>query len=393
MAWTALAALAALATLGPAAAAAPDPCGGVSLEASRVVSARPLRAVEKATPEEAACLDAIGRLLGGRAAIRSVTVAVRLPDAQRAAGVGPAIGDRYKAALVKGGVPEARISVVVPTATEGEAGTVAIVFAEKQAERAVAVIEMMGGTVTAGPDRGKLAPVTRGATLDPETYVATGAGSTAWIGLADGSRLRLGENSLLLVGRLHLDDDLERVVRLQLVSGELEVVARTGGERSIFDIGTRFGTAGVRGTRFRLTAGEAGTRLETLEGRVALAAAGDRPQVLVGAGQGAAIDGSGAAGQPAALPASPAVIEPLEGAVKPGAKLAWQPVDGAGRYTVELARDAEFTFDVRRAETSLPALAIDGQLDGGKWFWRVSAVGADGFVGPPSKVHAFERAP
>ncbi|MCA9541218.1 MAG: hypothetical protein KC620_20095, partial [Myxococcales bacterium] len=115
-------------TASPAAA---EPCGGLAFDGGRVVSARPLRAVEKPAPVEAECLDAIGKQLGGRASVRSITVAVRLSDAERAAGAGMRIGDQVKAALVRGGVPEARVSVVVPTATEGEQGTLAITFTEK----------------------------------------------------------------------------------------------------------------------------------------------------------------------------------------------------------------------------------------------------------------------
>ncbi len=383
------AALLALAVCLPVAAWADDPCGGLSLDAGRVASARVLRAVEKASPAEAACAAAIGQALGARAGVRSVTVAVRLSDAERAAGAGLRIGERFKSALAEGGVPAARISVVVPRVPEGQQGTVAISFTEKRAERAVAVIESMGGTVTAGGDRSKLAPVARGAQLDPETWVATGAGSTAWIGLADGSRLRLSENSLLFVGRLHLDDKLERVVRLKLVSGDLEAQVRSGGASSVFDISTRFGTAGVRGTRFRLSAGEGGTRLETLEGSVALAGTDAQPALVIAGGQGATLGRQGEAA-PAPLPGAPTATAPLEGPLKAGGALAWQAVEGAKGYTVDLSRDAEFTYDVRHLESAQPTLALDAGTEAGKWYWRVAAVGADGFVGPTSKVYAFD---
>ncbi len=377
---------------GPATARADDACGGLSLDAGRVVSARVLRAAEALSAPEAACADAIGKLLGTRAGIRSVTVAVKLPDAARAAGVGLKIGERFKAALAAGGVPDARISVVVPRAAEGEQGTVAITYAEKRAERSVAVIESMGGTVTVGADRSKLAPVARGATVDPETWIATGAGSTAWIGLADGSRLRLSENSLLFIGRLHLDDKLERVVRLQLVSGDLEAHVRTGGDSAVFDVDTRFGTAGVRGTRFRLAAGEGGTRLETLEGVVELAGKGEQPKISIAKGQGASLADGGDAGAPAALPGAPAATAPLKGEIKGGEALKWQAVTGASGYAVELSRDAEFTYDVRRFQSGGPELKVDAQVEPGKWFWRVAAVDGSGFTGPTSKVYAFDLA-
>lgn len=384
------AALALGVSFGPAPARADDACGGLSLEDGRVASARLLRAAEKVSEVEGACIDAIGKLLGTRAGIRSVTVAVRLPDAARAAGAGLRIGEIYKQALANGGVPEARISVVVPRASEGQQGSVAITYAEKRAERSVAVIESLGGTVTAGGDRSKLEPVARGATLDPETWIATGAGSTAWIGLADGSRLRLSENSLLFIGRLHLDDKLERVVRLQLVSGDLEAHVRSGGDSAVFDVDTRFGTAGVRGTRFRLAAGEGGTRLETLEGVVELAGKGEQPAVSITKGQGAALADGGKADTPQTLPVAPTATAPLKGEVPGGSALEWQTVTGASRYAVELSRDAEFTHDVRRFQSDGPKLKIDAEVEAGKWFWRVAAIDGAGFTGPTSKVYAFD---
>lgn len=374
---------------GPSPARADDACGGLSADAGRVVTGLPLRAVEKSSAAESACLAAVGKMLGTRAGLRSVTVAVRLSDAARAGGAGLRIGDRVKAALAAGGVPEARISVVVPRVPEGQQGTLAVSFTEKRARRSVAVIESMGGTVTAGADRSKLDPVARGATLDPETWVATGAGSTAWIGLADGSRLRLSENSLLFVGRLHLDDKLERVVKLQLVSGDLEAHVRSGGDSAVFDIDTRFGTAGVRGTRFRLSVGEGGTRLETLEGAVVLAAADSKPEVTISKGQGASL-AAGEVGSPAALPGVPEPTAPLQGPLKGDGALVWQSVAGAKGYLVQLSRDAEFTYDVRSFESAETRIAVDAAVEAGKWYWRVAAVGGAGLEGPTSKVYAFD---
>lgn len=370
-----------------------DPCGGISLAGGKVVSGRPLRALEKLPAEEQACVDAVGKAIGGRSAVRSVTVAVRLPDAQRAAGAGPKIGALYQRALVAGGVPEARVSIVSPAAARGEQGTVQISFTEKRAKRSVAVVEAVGGTVSAGADRSKLEPIDRGATLPADTYISTGAGSTAWIGLADGSRLRLAENSLLLVGRLHLNDALKRVVRLQLVSGELEADVRSEGKGAVFDVSTRFGTAGVRGTRFRLVANESGTRLETLEGKVELAAGEGKAAATVEAGQGATVAGDGAAGAVQTLLTAPAVTGPLKGSATPATRMVWQAVDGARGYVVELARDAEFTFGVRRYRSDGAEMAVEAALPAGKWFWRVAAVNEQAFVGTTSKVYAFEFEP
>ena len=76
--------------------------------------------------------------------------------------------------------------------------------------------------------------------------------------------------------------------------------------------------------------------------------------------------------------------------LKAGGALEWQAVAGASGYAVELSRDAEFTYDVRRIDSAKPTVTPDAGVEAGKWYWRVAAVGADGFVGPTSKVYAFD---
>ncbi len=47
--------------------------------------------------------------------------------------------------------------------------------------------------------------------------------------LADGSRLRLTPGSTLLIGSLHLNEELRRVVKLDLLTGEIEAAVSSGG--------------------------------------------------------------------------------------------------------------------------------------------------------------------
>ncbi len=371
-----------------AVAAAPDPCQGLLLRDGEVRTARRLPARAVLTADEEACARAAGAALVAAGGVRSVTIAVRLTDGQRAAGEAPTVAAAYTRSLVAGGVPEARISFVAPAATPGEAGQVALAYVERRADRPVARLDAVDGPVRRGPSRENLGPAARGDQLTPETWLSTGARASAWIELADGSRLRLGPDALLLVGRLFLNDQLRRVVKLQLERGQIEAVVTAGGQGSSFEISTRTTVAGVRGTRFRLTADENQSRLETLEGLVTLSRGS--AEIGVGAGQGADVKGADAP-SPAPLLPAPGVIGPLTGPLAAGAALTFESVAGAVGYRVELARDAEFSYDTRALDGPAAGVVPPSDLPGGRWFWRVAAVDARGLRGQPSKIHAFEQ--
>jgi hypothetical protein len=365
-----------------------DACGGLLLENGVVTTARRLTARLDVPKPELECVAELGAALKARRA-RSVTVAVRLPDALRAGGQGLQIGAKYQAALVLAGVPEARISVVVPVARPDEAGTVKVTYTEGGARSPVAIVEEAGGRVDAGPSADKLEPVTRGAPLTVGTVVSTGAGAAVWLGLADGSRIRLGPNASIRLGKLHLNAKLARVVELELLRGEIETRVAAGANGSVFDVRTPSGVAGVRGTQFRVSTGEADEmRLSTLEGRVAVTA--KDTEVTVPAGQRVRVVAGQPPSPPGALLEAPLVDAPLQGALPADRALRWRAVSGAARHQVELARDAEFTFDVRTFEAAADTLPMGAELPSGKWFWRVAGVDAEGFVGRTSRVYAFE---
>jgi hypothetical protein len=382
------ASLLALTLLAPAsAAAAPDPCGGLLLQDGEARTARRLPAAESLPADDAACVRAVGAALAAQGGLRSVTVSVRLDAARRAAGAGPKIGTAYTKLLVAGGVPEARVAVVVPTAAHGEEGLVSIAYVAKRSDRPVARLDAADGAVRTGPSEAALQPAKRGDQLPAETWVETGPKASAWLELADGSRLRLGASTLVFVGRLYLNEALRRVVKLDLRRGQVEADVKAGGAGSGFDISTRTTVAGVRGTRFRLTADEAGTRLETLAGKVVLS--GEQGELPVEAGQGAEV-GTDRRPAPAALLAAPTVEAPLTGPAPAGTRLKFAAIAGARTYRLELARDAEFSYDVREADLPGPGAPLPPGLAKGRWFWRVAAVSPAGLRGRPSKTHAFE---
>ncbi len=383
--------VAALVTPGVVAAA--GPCGELALVQGRVRTARPLVASETLGAADAACLEAAAGALAGLKGLRSVTISVRLADAARTKGAGLRIGETYSAALVKAGLRRSRISVVAPPAPHGTEGQVTLAYTERRSNRPVAQLEALHGKVTVGTDLAALRPAVRGARLSADSFVVTAAGASAALGLADGSRVRLAQGSRLLIGRMHLNDELERVVRLELQAGDLEADVRGAGPSSVFAVSTRTGVAGVRGTRFRLgVLADGGTRLETLEGVVELGSGQGAP-VKVSKGNGALLGKDGAVGDPVALLPAPLVEGPKQGELAKGAALRWKRVDGAASYRIDLARDAEFLYGVQTHEAATATLTLPDELEQGKWFWRVAALSRDGFEGATSKVYGVTWRP
>ncbi|MCP3137690.1 FecR family protein [Pyxidicoccus xibeiensis] len=373
----------------PALAAEADgPCGSLRFEGGLIETGRPLA---PKGPQTEACLKQVAEALKARPAIRSVTLAARLPDAERLDGQGLAVAKAAADVLVAAGLPRTRVSVVAPPSVPGEAARLQLAYLERPAQPAVARVRAASGEVSAGTAAAELRPRAPGDALYSGELLHTGPGARVELALADGSRVRLMADSSLRLGTIELMANLRRKVQLELLRGTVEADAAPSGEGSLFEVRTRSAVAGVRGTHFRVTAQEDGThRLETLEGRVALIAKKGDLDVIEGYGSRALPDS--APEPPRPLLKAPTMVDPRDGTFAAPPRLTWGAVSGARAYRVELARTADFAAGVRTHEAPAAELAVTN-LDQGKWFWRVVALDGEGFVGFPSKIFAFDVRP
>jgi hypothetical protein len=376
----------------PALAAEPaapaEPCGGVRFENGRVETGRPLA---PKGPETEACLKHVAEALKARPAIRSVTVAARLPDVERLDGQGLAVAKAAAEVLVAAGLPRTRVSAVAPPAVAGAPGQLQLAFIERPAQPTVARVRAASGDVSAGPAPAELRPRAPGDALFTGELIHTGPESRAELLLADGSSVRVMEDSLVRLGAIELMANLKRKVELELLRGTLETVAAPGGDGGVFEVRTRGAVAGVRGTHFRLSAQDDGfARLETLEGKVQLIGKKGDLDVVAGYGSRAMPDAAPEPVRP--LLVAPTLADPRGGTFRAPPKLSWWTVTGAKAYRVELARSADFAAGVQTYVSPATELEVPGSRVG-KWFWRVLAVDPDGFVGFPSKIFAFDVRP
>lgn len=373
-------------TLGAPAAAA-GACDALQVSDGRVQLAAPLGAGGQLLPDEMACLDTIGAALAARGGLRSVTVAARVRDAWRADGTGQRLAAIAGARIGSAGVPTARITMIVPPLGAGAGEGLTITFSESRDTRPVGRVLGATGAVTVGSSADQMVTAAAGAALEMGARVATGPSGSATLGLADGSRLRLEASSLLVLGRLTIDADMQRNVGIEVLAGEVTADVREAGGR--FEVQTTAGVAGVRGTTFRVAKGADGrTRLETLDGQVNLG--NEQGDVDVDLGMGSAIEAAQVPSPPQALPAMPEPSRPLD-ASRAARVLAWQAPDRAPAWRLELARDAEFTRDVSVVRGA-GARRHRPDLAAGVWYWRVASVDAGGFTGLWSPVHALRVA-
>jgi len=362
-------------------ALAADPCAGLSLGDGVVTTGLSLPAASPGG-DPAACVDEVGKRLAAMPGLRTVTVTAKVPDGARADGSATAAATAYVGRLVGAGLSAGRVSSVVAA---GDApGVIVISYAERTGTADVGTVTSASGEVRVGASVTALAPITSGNALPAETWVQTGTSGTAVLDLADGSRVRVRPNTQLQVGKLTLDENLQRVVLIDVQRGGIDTEVKAAAAGSSFQVRTAYGTAGVRGTIFRISADDE-ARLETLEGLVVLE--GSAGTVEVAAGKGSRVGPDGMPSAPVDLADGPRVIAPEEGPL-PSGGLKWQKAKGAQGYLVEVAADAEFVIDVSSYEVDKPGLSPD--VAAGRWFWRVAVIDSQRFIGEWSKVYGFD---
>ena len=367
---------------------AAEPCGGIKLDNGQLKAGKALPAKPDLAGDDLACVKAIGAALQARPQIRSITVAVRVASDRRQEGA--LIAAAWAKQLVAAGIPEARISTMVPTVAPGTATDVSVAYREPT-PRPVALVQAMTGKVSAGADVAKLSPASTGANLIQGDVVSTDKGSVARLALADGSFVSLLPESSIRLGRVELTADLKRAVRIELLRGKVEAIAEPKGSGSSFDIVTKTAIAGVRGTRFRIGDTPSGAMgVETLEGKVELKSeTGAKESVMIEAGKAAEVSVEGKATVPRNLLPAALVEPPYSGELPPTGKVQWKAVPGATGYKVEIGADGELATAFKVFAVTATELPLPKELTSGYWFWRVVAVDASGVAGFPSKTYSF----
>ncbi len=368
-----------------------DRCGGVKLEGGQVRLGKPISEEWVKSADGKGCLGDIVQEIDRYRLVRAVTVAALVPDAERASGKALASAKAIASALVEAGLPKNRVFGLAPAPRATDAMGISLRYVERAPEDVVARVAAVSGPVFLGADEASLKPAEPGMPVLVNELVKTGPGAKVIIHLKDGSGIEVKPESAIRMPVLEVSG-AARQVKIEVLRGGIVADVRKASQLSKFEASSRVSVASVRGTQFRLGVEEGEqTRIETLEGLVAVAPASEPKAVPVEvpAGQGTLVSAEGKVAPSKAIPAEPRVVGPLKGPLNQEQRFEWQPVTDAATYTVEVARDADFLVEAKAEKVSGAAtLSWPAPLAKGKWFWRVTASDSAGFAGPPSKVYA-----
>lgn len=215
---------------------------------------------------------------------------------------------------------------------------------------------------------------TVGQTLSEAALLNTAADGVLEIKLGDGSTLKLTPGSRVRLDRLrryHRDDVIE--ARSTLEQGRVEVQASPQ-RRKPLEIRTPFATAAVRGTQFRVGAGDEIVTSEVLQGAVNWAGATPSAGVALEGGFGSAGSRKGVLPAEQLLPA-PALIG-LPSQIQVVALNAVFPaVQQANAYRVQVSTDPRFDSILQERVVSDPRVDYLTTRDG-TLFFRVRPIAA-----------------
>ncbi len=323
--------------------------------------------------EATACMGEVALVLKGRSQLRSVTVAVRAPDADRVGGKALKWARAHADELVAGGLSKEHVSTLVLRADGKDAKAELTVTFLEAPPVVVGIVQVGSATITtSGAAVGK--PVEPGALLHVGDEVASRGGGTS-LTLGDGTQVTLRPGARVkLNAQPEAGSAKGRGISVELLGGELNASLTVPSES--IEVKTANGGARASVASFRIRQNESGSYAEALEGQLSFANG-----IGVPAGTGIRQPGGAASKK---LLASPQV----NAAVKD--KASWAALQGAAAFRVEWARDADFVVGledsvVKGTETTLTVGA-------GRWFWRVAAIDADGLIGLPSRVYVYEGA-
>lgn len=246
-------------------------------------------------------------------------------------------------------------------------------------ETAPAVVTAVSGEVRGAGD----AAVSAGQSLPEGSELRTAEGN-ATVRLVDGTVLRLRGASRLKIeesNRVPRAGVVRSGVRLQQGQVEVQAQPAAAGQPG-FRVGTPQGVLGVRGTEFRVAAGDGSgsTRGEVLEGAVAADGTTPGPGQLVKAGFGVVVDSTGSVSPPVPLLRAPDLSQLPALQERLLVRFTLAALGGATAYRAQVARDASFEQLVADTRTPTTELRI-ADLPDGDYVLRVRGEDANGLQG------------
>ena len=230
---------------------------------------------------------------------------------------------------------------------------------------------------------GRIDHVNGGEQMLPGDVLSTGANAFAMLRFEDGSRALVPSDS-----RVQLLVSQRRHMRLKLLAGRVESRVTPVAQRA-YEIETRRGVLGVRGTHFVVRDDGDRISLEVMQGAVSALTTGPaaRPELVRG-GFGATLPAEFSAQTRTLLPAP--VFGERDGVLvaRDTRRVTAQPVTNATAYQFQIASDDGFEHLLWEVQTLTPTFTLP-RLPAGFYHLRTAALDGDGLEGLPGQTLAF----
>jgi hypothetical protein len=229
--------------------------------------------------------------------------------------------------------------------------------------------------------------------LRPGDYVRTADRGSAEIMFSDGTLYTVRPNTQFIVsGRTSSGGAPEQSIEMEYGWVDLATAQKAsnvktpGAMAEVKQDSEGFVTVDKDSSRGRFGALRGGIKLSTKDGLTR--EVGPLQQV---------VQTGGLLSEPTPLPAQPEPVDPVDNLALDLDRvqrlaLAWQPVEGATRYALQVSRNHLFVDNVIDVENRAKNRATLGVRGEGTFQWRVAAYGQDGLQGPWSKPRKFRVA-
>lgn len=247
---------------------------------------------------------------------------------------------------------------------------------------AKATVAAVNGNATVWlPGQTAAVAVAQGMQLGYGARIDTGAHASLTLQFADGSRVLMQGNSELQLDRMSAYGNTGMAdTHLRLQRGRIfNTVTPMPGNNAHFTVQTPSAISSVRGTHFRVAAGNSHSQTEVLKGGVDVG--GDHSHVQVNHGSGVTVADGKRPGHVRRLLPAPALDCPAQAITRIGYSLGWTALSGAMHYRLQIAPDTRFeTLLLNRITSALPHASLP-DLPNGDYALRIRGIDAEGLEG------------
>jgi len=219
--------------------------------------------------------------------------------------------------------------------------------------------------------------------------------SFAEIRFKDNKRVRLNENSQLIISKIRMNIlKNEEESSVSLYKGDAYIMLDNNRQKEKFDLDVPGISTSIDSKRFRVKIDDTETQFANYDGKLKISA-GDNTFIL-GKNQVSKIDGKNPAVVAEELLPPPALISPENGGtilIGPSEKhirFEWEPIENTNGYWLEIAADRLFKRIVlNQKNLKNPFFELDNLQDGA-YYWQAAAINQSGFPGANSRTQFFK---